>query len=135
MTFDQIGEFQFVSMSRMPEIVRQSLAVVARPGVDGVAVWKTGERGKPFTIRTLVDCFNVLDGLDTWRSYRDLIGEPPQTAVWADLNFDVSNLRFFVLDVRLAANRRILASDGGLLENAGAILECDWDLLPVAWDA
>jgi hypothetical protein len=129
---NRIGQYPFIALSRMPDIPKENLAISARAGVSGVAVWKTGCRGNPFPVRAVVDCSDLAAGQVMYSAYCKLIGEGPQDVIWADETFSPGGISFLVMNVQLVSLHEVLAATGGLLDtDGGARLEVEFTLLPV----
>jgi hypothetical protein len=130
---NSIGEFEFFSLSGMPEAEKTGISISARAGVDGISAWKTGRRGRGGTVRSVVDCLDLAAAGRLFLAYCQLIAADPQEVYWADISLSSHDVKYLVVDVRLVQNKRIYNSVGGTLDGeAEAILICDWDLLPVA---
>lgn len=132
----QIGEFEFLSLT-FPELFKERPIVMDRPGVEGSAVWLTGRRGKPFTVRSTTDCQDLTDATLLLREYRDSIGGDPIDAGWNGLSITNDEEKLIVVDVRPVPGRifRMAGATPGLRPPSLAWLECDWDLLLVKVEA
>ena len=110
----------------------QVLGPMVRPGVNGTGLWKTGVRGRPFRLRSMVDQYNLLFARTLFATYRGLIGEAPQILVQDGYNFNFAEyFRAAVLDVRLIEVKSILSGVGGFYAAPGAKLVCEWTLIAV----
>lgn len=127
----QIGPFFFLDIKGAPEFTGPQLELIVRPGVDGTAVFYTGYRGIPFTVRTTVDTANLAAALNGYDAYRGLKGANPVVMIWQGL--PIVGQLFQVLDVRHAPGspRAFLNSTLGLNPPSRGWLSCEWDLLPI----
>ena len=128
---NSIGEFQFLALHGDPEPLKEQTVVLARPGVTGVAVWKTGVRGVRFTLRSVVDAESFEAARQLFADYKGSIGQDPVSLIWSDLALDGEGFQVIVLDVRPASIRGILGGVGGLNPPSLGWCECDWDLVAV----
>lgn len=69
---DRIGNFTFISLSRPPLRTGRDWDVIARSGVDGVAIWSTGDRGEPFTVESLAVAVTFAFGRTFLPNYKTL---------------------------------------------------------------
>jgi hypothetical protein len=122
-----IGSFDFRALHGQPEEIKEQVEVLARAGVPGVAIVKTGQRGRQFTVRSVTGVADTIEGRNFYYDYTLLIGQDPQPIVWGGMTL---GYRVAVIDVRQTALRTVLCDTHG----AGAILECEWDLIPIAED-
>lgn len=132
---NEIGPFNFISLAGNPEAVREEVELVRRAGVDGVGIWRIGQRGRPFTLRSFVDAPTIGEARLLF-SHRDagyvsLIGTDPVSLLWTDIRLDpVEGVLVAVLDVRQVECFRIApTATGGLNASPQAFLICDWDLV------
>ena len=128
---NSIGDFQFLALHGDPEPLKEQTTLLSRPGVDGVAVWKTGVRGVRFTLRSVVDAESFAAARQLFADYRDSIGQDPVDLVWSDLSLAGEGFQVIVLDVRPAGIRAILGGVGGLNPPSTGWVEADWDLVAV----
>ena len=126
-----IGKFEFLALYGRPDVLRQQIEIAVRPGVDGVAIWKTGRRGKPFTLRSAVDANSIGHAQQLFYQYAQLIGADPVPLVFADMASVNDDVLVAVLDVRPITIRAIAGGVGGLNGPSYGWCECDWDLVPV----
>ncbi len=125
-----IGEFQFLSLDGVPPCRKDELAVIVRPGVDGLAFLITGKRGQPFTLRSRVDCESRDNAMAKRAEYAALVGAGKQTLVWGNYALaSEDDAKVMVLDVRPIMAGELLVSSGGLNAPSLGYLECDWDLI------
>jgi len=131
---NKIGAEEFLEIVGLPDWLQQRLRIVERPGVDGLGVWLTGIRGKPATVRTRVDCFDLAAALAALDRYCAMVGNNPVAMTYAGQDLTGFGVRFQVLGVHPAPDgvRTIAGGVGGLNATSGAWLECDWELVAVA---
>jgi len=80
---DKIGSNAFVRLSKSPERVTTSWEVLARAGINGVALWATGVRGEPFVVESEAVALNYIVGRTyMMESYKPLEAAGP-VSVWA----------------------------------------------------
>lgn len=70
---DRIGPFTFVRLDEPPQHTSAQWEMAARAGVDGVAFWKTGERGEPFTMDSLAVAYTFEEAKTFYPSYLELV--------------------------------------------------------------
>lgn len=132
---NRIGEFEFVTLLGSPEKLREQIIVMARPGVEGVALWKTNRRGIEFTLRSLVDLESFAEADATYEEYLDLIGEDPVGLEWSGVEQAERGYSVCVLEVARVRQGELLIDVGGLLDSdpggGKAFLECDWKLIAI----
>lgn len=127
-----LGPFAFLEIMGDPQFPTGDIDLVARPGVNGFALWFTGVRGKPFSLMSLVDAPTLGDAYDLYDQYRFLIGAGLQALTWRNINMTSVSIMFAVLDVRPLQIRQVAKFVGGLNSNPGAICRCEWTLIPSA---
>jgi len=128
---NRIGSFQFISLMGQPTDRAYEIEVITRKGVDGIAASRTGKRGKPFTLRSMVDAPDKAQARSYVRQYRALIGEDPVVLVWSDLDMSSELFHVLVLDVRPVVVTRVLNATVGLHSPSRGWVECDWDLIAI----
>jgi hypothetical protein len=126
-----IGDHQFLKLSGNPEAIKERLVLLARPGVSGVAIWKTGQRGEPFTLRSIVDLQDGPSAWSTYLGYCQLIGQEPVDLTWAGMTLTTEKTKVAVLAVRQVRLIGMLGAIGGINPPSNALLECEWHLVPV----
>ena len=131
---NSIGSARFLTLHGSVERPsEQVLGPIVRPGLNGIGLWKTGIRGRPFQLRSMVDQYNILNGRTLFAMYRLLIGNSPQILVQDGYNFNFAEgFRVAVLDVRLIELKRIMSGVGGFYSIPGAKLVCQWTMIAVA---
>jgi hypothetical protein len=129
----RIGDFWFLTLHGPVAPPAMRVEAVARPGIDGAAYWMLGRLGEPFILRSQVDAADLASAQSLFDQYVLLKDEGPQLLVKDDLDFTAAAnpWKAKVLEVRLAACRRIAASVGGLHPPSLAVLEADWQLQAV----
>ena len=130
---NSIGDFQFIALDGQPELIRQEIELVFRRGVNGAAFWRTGERGRPFRLRSRVDAQSKADAQALYATYKQLVGADPVTLVWSGLDYELRDgVQVVVVDVTQADCRSLAATGGtGLNPPSLGWLECDWELMAV----
>ena len=123
-----IGPHIFLTMKEHPEVPKEEVEVVKRPGVDGVGIWRTGKRGSPMTVTTTVDAASFAVGQAMYLSYSNLIANAAVAIIWEGLAMP---FLVNVLDVRVITLNAISTSVGGINPPSGAVLVCEWDLISV----
>ena len=134
MTTNSIGSQQFISLrGAVQRPSEQVLGPMVRPGVDGIGLWKTGVRGRPFRLRSMVDSTDTMISRSEFVDYRALIGGDLQILIQDGYNFNIQeSFKVEVLDVQLLELKEIVSSVGGLVEDSAAKLVCEWTLIAVA---
>tara|TARA_R100000808_G_scaffold19496_1_gene42297 strand:+ start:13833 stop:14225 length:393 start_codon:yes stop_codon:yes gene_type:complete len=123
-----IGPYQFISLSQPPEAPRQTVEVESRAGVDDVAVWRTGIKGMPFTVQSVVDFANNVTSENIYRNYEGLVGGNPVQIQWSSVFINAA--KYIVLGVRVIEIKRLTIGRGGL-NNGFSLLRAEWTLQPV----
>lgn len=130
----QIGDFQFINLSRHPGRPHEHVSLERKPGNDGTTVWQTGKAGEPFTCISSVNPPDVAAGESLLVQYQALIGQNPVAMKWANINQDA--IRVLVLDVQPMDHGLFatLTSVGGVAAagaNTAGFLYAVWTLLPI----
>jgi len=128
---NSIGQFEFLALHGNPEPLKEQTVLESRPGVEGVAVWKTSPRGVRFTLRSAVDAESLLAARWLYSQYKELIGADPVELVWSDLAMAGEQFEVIVLDCRPVQIKAIIGGVGGLYPPSTGWCECDWDLVAV----
>jgi hypothetical protein len=126
-----IDQYEVLDIQPMPDLPKQRLELVERPGVDGTAIWETGVRGRPCTVRTRVDQPDPSTAMEVFGDYCSLVDEDPVEVTFAARPMSDLGAKYQVLDVRIIEICGITGASGGLNSPSEAWLECEWDLLPV----
>ena len=134
MADNSIGNFLFVSLHGEVVAPRQQIGrPQVRPGVDGVGLAKTGVRGQPFRLRSMVDQPDRDTAHDVFTQYQDSIGSDPVALVQSDYDYDgQEDFKVAVLGVRRVQLQDVLTAVGGLNQPSQAKLVCEWTLIAVA---
>ncbi len=129
----RIGGFYFLALHGQVAPPSMRVEPVARPGIDGAAYWMLGVLGEPFVLRSQVDAVNLAYAQDAFDQYVLLKDAGPVILVKDSLDFTTATnpWKVKVLEVRLAACRKIVACVGGLNPPSLALLEADWQLQAV----
>ena len=64
----------FLDIQGIPTPTRETFERVIRPGVDGIGVWYTGERGEPFQITTISDYSSESNANAAFTTARGMVG-------------------------------------------------------------
>jgi hypothetical protein len=126
-----IGAYQFVTLSRPPTGITPGTRLMTRPGVAGVAMWLTAERGRPFVLRSGLDTVNYGLAIFTYKLYRTLVGTNPTRLIQGNVSWTDEDTKILVLDVLPAGEegiRALIGGVGGLNYPSQGFLECDWTL-------
>ena len=128
---NQIGEFEFISLSRAISGVVQQTSREVRPGVKGVTLWKTGKRAEPFALMSQVDAADIDAAEDLLHQYEDLVGESAVPVNWNGKN--LAPRLVVVLNVEPVEEGIFgtLIGIGGLLGNSNGFCRCVWTLQPI----
>lgn len=107
------------------------LDVHARTGVDGIEVWKTGDRGTPFQVLSVVDCADIATATALLRTYEQMVGKDPVALCWADQAF-AGKVQVLAVEALEGHPKAVLSGGGGLLGASRALLRCVWGLIAIA---
>lgn len=129
---DAIGTFAFISLQGLPMPPGGEVEIEQRRGVDGTAFWRTGNRGRPFSLRSFVDASSILEGWSFIQGYSALKAGPLQTLRFRGVDSLGFGWLVEVLDVRPVQVRKTILSVGGLIPGSNAVVEADWQLIAVA---
>lgn len=132
MLTQQIGNFNFLDLRGGVQLLRQETERLVRPGVAGQGLKLTGVRGKPFSLRSVVDAPNIGYAEDFYYGYLNLVGNGPQQLIQHSLDYlGAYGYAALVLDVEQALVKRSLLTIGGLNPPSLGWLECVWHLVMV----
>ena len=123
-----IGIFDFLDLVGTPLGIGDSCIPIQRPGIDGTAVFKTGERCKPFTLRSEIDCYHPLHASVLYYNYRQIIGATVDMA-WHGIPWTGELSRVIVLDIEQPEILRLIGGVGGLSWPSFGYLKCNWKLV------
>ena len=128
-----LGTFTFRNwLGDQPGFLRQTTQIIQRPGVDHEAIRWLGKRSGPITRDSVVDVVSTAAGRAEYQQYIDAIESVnPLQMVWQGYDFDLDQVRFYVLDVALLENRRKHLICGALNPTLPMWydLRCRWTLL------
>jgi len=130
----RIDDLNFLTMRRIPIARATSRPLVLfTPGVDGVTIWETGKRGRPFFIETGVDLPAHTLILPTLDRYYEKITDGLLEMEWADATATNAENKIVVLDVQPIPERSgaLLGGAGGLNPPSLAWLAARWELITV----
>lgn len=128
---NQLGPYRFLTFKGFPPEYLQQIELVQRPGVEGVALWKTGWRGRPMSLQMTTDSRDYATAIADSVTLLQLTDQPPQQLVYNDVYMLNFNLLFQVLDFKVQRCRGIRTAVGGLYPPSLAFLEGTFTLLPV----
>ncbi len=129
-----IGSFAFIRLDGHADKPSPQLEIAVRQGVSGVGLWLTGNRGRPFRLRSFVDVETLGLARRGFALYTTLKGSNPVGLIWNSYNMSNENFNVAVLDVRAIDIRSVANASGGLNAPSGAILVADWTLLAIELD-
>lgn len=128
-----VTEFEFVRMSPPPYALSEQMEYSVRTGVDGFAFWKTGFRGRHFSVLTLADFSTLALAYFTFQQgYVKAITRPVEVR-WEDAHVNITIDA--VVDNVSYAGRGCYSPAvtlGGLVGNlnvGGGICMAQWDLV------
>lgn len=132
---NSIGDYDFICLEDMPDLIKHQLELITRSGVDGTGFWMTGVRGEEIEVTSKVDCTNLQGAIALLAEYQALIAEDPQTMVYGGVDLStVAGVKFKVTNVRPVVLKAITAAVGLKINPpSGAWLEARWTLVPVAY--
>lgn len=130
----QIGDFQFINISRHPGRPYEQTSLERKPGNDGYTVWQLGKAGEEFNVLTSVNPADLAYAEAMLVQYQALIGQNPVTMRWGDMAQDA--IRVLVRNVQPVDGGlfKTLTSVGGITAagaNTAAFLYAMWTLLPL----
>lgn len=122
----QIGDFEFISLSRVFPRPTQKLVREKRPGLHGVTLWRTGRTGEPFQITSAADCASLEAAEALLHLYELLVGADPVVVRWG--NLDLPDILAVVHDVQAPEGGifRTVLGIGGLLGTSQAFCRAIW---------
>ena len=125
MSINLIGSYQFLRIDgRIRRPLEQHL-LEARAGVDGVALWATGERAEPQRLLTLVDVPHEPFAWALYLQYTNLIRSAVKITI---NNVSWNDVRYDVLKVEMVDVMNTLGAVGGLY-GGRTLLRCSWDVI------
>ena len=117
-----------------PEVLRRTVTVHSRPGVNHSVIVRSGWHGRQFTARMALDAKSMSQAVSTWDNlHRVRPGREIYPITWGGVNYAEHSVQFLLVDVRLIALRPLAAGGvvGGLNPPSRAWLEVDLDLVPI----
>lgn len=126
-----IGDFLFIALHGHPGLPKEQPQVVARGGVDGVGIWRTGVRGAPFQMISQVDMPSLNAAKTLFAAYAGWIAQDPVVLIQDDYDYSAQGWQVVVLDVELRQCHALVTSDGGINPPSLAYLEVAWTLQAV----
>jgi hypothetical protein len=128
---DRIGPNTFIRLSRAPERVTTRWDVLARAGVNGVALWAVGVCGEPFVVEAEAVATNFVVGRSLMLEYKLLEAQGP-VPVWFGIQepshlYKVLKVEFAGPGVK-AVPRAHVANDSTWYT---ALVFSRWELLPI----
>lgn len=130
----------FFHVLSFPQYISVKLNYLARTGVDGFSVWRTGLRGEAFQVVTFADFGNFKDAFDEYQTkYMALRGQR-RSLVYENAYITSEYLDVAIIDVQPAGAGRsrgvynTLKTVGGLQTETdnGGIVRARWTLLGLA---
>lgn len=128
---NQIGDFQFIYLSRAFTGPVEQLLREVRPGVAGVTLWRTGKRADPFSVLSKADSADCSSAEDLLHQYEQLVGLKAVGVIWSGKN--LAPLQVVVLGVEPLEDgiSQTLLGIGGILGNSNGFAACVWHLQPI----
>jgi hypothetical protein len=132
---NSIGAHDFITL--LGEVVPPSFQVFTedRPGVDGTEFIIGGNKGRPFSLVSQVDCASYTAAVQEFQQYLALKVAAPVQLVQGGVNFLTYAFMVKVVNVELIPGspktiRGAVGNKRGASPNQG-FLECRWDLVAV----
>ncbi len=125
MALYEIGIFGFVNMSQPPQRQAQQAVNEVRPGKDGHAIFYTGSRGDPFTVRTVYDVPSGTNPRTVAFAYMEIKNE------LVELKYEdvVEPFQYQVLGVQIESATTILSGLGGVNGTSTGRVIAIWQLV------
>jgi hypothetical protein len=116
--------FPFLSLQGVLIPSKPTFEREVRPGVDGIGVWLTGNRGEPFSITTTLDCVDVAAAGTAYAAYGAAIPSKKDLyyagAFWGTV---------MIQNVVLQSVKKLVGSVGGIQGGgATALLTVQWTI-------
>lgn len=92
-----IGPFPFINLSSVIPGTPQRVVREIRPGLNGTSFWKTGLRGEPIQLASVVDCQTVEAAEAQFHDYEAFVGEVVPVT-WAGV--DRQDIQVMILAVQ-----------------------------------
>lgn len=128
---NQIGEFQFINLSRAISGPVQQLVREVRPGVRGVTFWKTGTRAEPFQLLSVVDAADCDAAEDLLHQYEAIVGADPVAVIWNGKNLAPRKVVVMAVEPLEEGIHQTLIGIGGTLGVSNGLCRCVWTLNPI----
>lgn len=129
----KLGPFDFLSLNSVgggpPELPRERVQVVERPGINGTGLLFYGFKGTPFNVQTLAGINSRSLGIELIELYNSRINGDALSLIWADEAVTVNHgVAYQIIDVLYPDVFRIGASSAGYPYLVSSIMV----LLPVS---
>lgn len=122
----QIGDFDFINLSRPPSKAMKRTEREARPGVANVTMWGVGSMAAPFALISSRDAIDMDDAQNILALYEAIVGGDPVALVWAGYSHGLVYVHNVApLDDGIFATLQGL---GGVLGTSNAKIHCQWVL-------
>lgn len=127
--YSLIGNFVFIWMSQPVPQYRRQFQFQQHSGVDGHAIWDTGQRGQTFTVHTKTDLVDYSTARALLEQYQDAqVAGVPLNCIWAGI---LEPRQVLIEEVEPINNtpRAILGGVGGTFAGLSkGWLEARWQL-------
>jgi len=127
-----IGEFDFISLSRLPSGPMRRTSREVRPGVNGGTLWDSGVRSEPIQVVSTVDVATIGDAIELVRQYEATVGENPLTIKFA--HDALNGLTVVPVDVQPleeGVHATVIGCGGTVGGNSNALCRVVWTLQPI----
>ena len=126
----KLGDFKFLGILGNHSPIKEIVNLAELPGIDGTAIIKEGAKGRPFMIRTWVDCANYGQAVGEYNYYTLMSNRnDPLELVICGVSSETLLYRVHVLDVRPVDIRACRLGGTGLNPPSLAYVEAEWDLI------
>lgn len=115
--------FDFLEMSPSPPLKGPRQTYLTRTNVDGEAVWKDGNRGRLFALRTIRDELTVASG----KALMDLYAAKQGSVI--EINYKGVIWGSYLIDDQVSNGFEVLKIVGGLAGDSKFLIETEWQLL------
>jgi len=125
MPTNRIGTFDVISLTPRPPSATEQVVLETRSGSDGVAAWKTGVRGRPYAVTTVVDANSLANAQALCTQYEALTG------TLVSIRHAGQLMPFTVLVMQVDATpEKIVKGFGGTIGGqSDAIVRAKWKLI------
>ena len=132
----KLGDFAFITMSRVPSRPRYTITREVRAGVEDGRFWKDAKRGTPFNVTTVVNVKTLAEAVKLFHDYEKAIGEKEKIE-FADQTMDDLEVMIMNVDVIENGLHAMLLGIGGVEGNryrqqgkrSYAMLRATWTLV------